>query len=48
MHKSGGENHKSPYYIKDPFVQEPDFDLASINYDLNDLMSRAIRPEETL
>ena len=43
-----GEEHEGPYYIKEPFGQEPDFGVASINYDLSDLLSRAVPPEKTL
>ena len=41
------ENHEGPYYIKSPFTQEPDFGVASINYDLSDLLKKAVSPEET-
>ncbi|WP_419633868.1 DUF3883 domain-containing protein [Thiolapillus sp.] len=43
-----GEEHEGPYYIKEPFGQEPDFGVASINYDLSDLLSRGVAPEKTL
>ena len=43
-----GDAHEGPYYIKDPFSQEPDFGVASINYELKDLMSMAVAPEQTL
>lgn len=36
-----GENHQGPYYLLNPFNQEPDFGVASINYDLEELLSRA-------
>lgn len=42
------DTHEGPYYIKDPFSQEPDFGVASINYELKDLMSMAVAPEQTL
>ena len=48
MHKSGGASYEGPYYIKEPFGQEPDFGVASINYDLSDLLSRAVPPSDTL
>ena len=35
-----GENHDGPHYIKEPFSQEPDFGVASINYELKDLLSK--------
>ena len=37
-----GENHDGPYYIKNPFKQEPDFGVASINYDLDELLSKSV------
>ncbi|BBO84239.1 hypothetical protein DSCO28_48050 [Desulfosarcina ovata subsp. sediminis] len=30
-----------PYYIRNPFGQEPDWGVASINYDLSELIARA-------
>ena len=38
-----GDDHKGPYYIRNPFNSEPDFGVASINYNLDDLLSKAIR-----
>jgi len=38
-----GENYEGPYYIKNPFSKEPDFGVASINYDLNELLAKAER-----
>jgi hypothetical protein len=42
------DSHEGPYYIKNPFNVEPDFGVASINYDLSDLLSKAIAPEKSL
>lgn len=39
---------EGPHYLRNPFNQEPDFGVASINYDLQDLLSRAIAPENTI
>jgi superfamily II DNA or RNA helicase len=36
-----GDTHAGPYYIRSPFTQEPDFSVASINYDLKDLLEKA-------
>jgi superfamily II DNA or RNA helicase len=36
-----GETFEGPYYIRNPFTQEPDFSVASINYDLGDLLEKA-------
>ena len=38
-----GEKHEGPYYVKEPFTQEPDFGVASINYELKSLLSRAVK-----
>ncbi|MBM7454679.1 superfamily II DNA or RNA helicase [Oceanisphaera litoralis] len=43
-----GDDHEGPFYIKNPFTAEPDFGVASINYDLDDLLSRALPPEHTI
>lgn len=34
---------EGPYYLRHPFQQEPDFGIASINYDLSTLLSKAER-----
>ena len=36
-----GDSYQGPYYLLNPFNQEPDFGVASINYDLEELLSRA-------
>jgi hypothetical protein len=36
-----GDTHQGPYYIRNSFTQEPDFGVASINYDLNELLEKA-------
>lgn len=43
-----GDNHDGPHYIRNPFNSEPDFGVASINYDLVDLLSKAVSPEQTI
>lgn len=42
-----GEEFEGPYYVKTPFTVEPDFGVASINYDLKDLLQKSVSPEET-
>ena len=37
-----GESYEGPYYLKNPFKQEPDFGVASINYDLDELLSKSV------
>lgn len=43
-----GDKFEGPYYVKTPFKAEPDFGVASINYDLSELLSKAVAPKETL
>ena len=43
-----GEEFEGPYYVKTPFTAEPDFGVASINYDLSDLLSKAVAPGQTI
>lgn len=43
-----GEEADGPHYIKHPFKTEPEFGVASVNYDLQELLARAVRPEATL
>ena len=43
-----GDNHDGPHYIRNPFNSEPDFGVASINYDLTDLLSKAVSPNQTI
>lgn len=42
------DSHEGPFYVQSPFTVEPDFGVASINYDLSDLLSRAVAPEQTI
>ncbi len=43
-----GDRFEGPFYIKNPFTVEPDFGVASINYDLSDLLSKAVSPDKTI
>ena len=43
-----GDSCEGPFYIPNPFRFEPDFGVSSVNYDLNDLLSKAVTPEQTL
>ena len=43
-----GDQPEGPYCLRNPFHQEPDFGAASINYDLDELLSRAVTPAQTL
>ncbi|MBI1349437.1 DUF3883 domain-containing protein [bacterium] len=39
-----GDQHKGPYYVRQPFSQEPDWAVTSINLDLKSLLERAELP----
>jgi len=41
------ESFEGPFYIQNPFTTEPEFAVSSINFDLNDLLSRSVPPEQT-
>lgn len=43
-----GEQYEGPFYIRNPFTAEPDFAVNSINYELKDLLSRSISPEQSV
>ena len=43
-----GEEVDGPHYIKHPFKTEPEFGVASVNYDLQELLARAVKPGESL
>ena len=43
-----GDQPEGPYYLHHPFHQEPDFSAVSVNYDLSELLSRAVTPAQTL
>jgi len=36
-----GESHEGPYYVRNPFTQEPDWAVTSVNLDLSQLLSLA-------
>ena len=41
-----GDTHEGPFYVREPFTQEPDWAVTSINLDLNSLLARSQRPAE--
>jgi hypothetical protein len=43
-----GEEFEGPYYVRTPFTTEPDFGVASINYALSDLLSKAVSPGNSI
>ncbi|MCV5404209.1 DUF3883 domain-containing protein, partial [Escherichia coli] len=40
-----GVKAEGPYYLRQPFTKEPDLGVASINYDLADLLARSTDAE---
>ena len=40
-----GETHEGPFYVTSPFEKEPDFGIASSNYQLKSFLDRAVAPE---
>lgn len=42
-----GDDVEGPFYVRQPFTKEPDMGVASINYDLADLLARAATAEAT-
>jgi hypothetical protein len=40
-----GDQHEGPFYVNQPFTQEPDWAVTSINLDLDALLSRATSAE---
>jgi len=43
-----GNEYEGPFYIHNPFTSEPDFGVASVNYDLADLLSKSVTAEQSL
>ena len=43
-----GDETEGPYYIRNIFEKEPDWGQDSINYNIKDLLSVAVKPEETI
>ena len=41
-------DYEGPYYIRNPFTIEQEFGVASINYELSELISKAVSPSETI
>ncbi len=39
-----GDQHEGPFYVRNPFRQEPDWGVSSINWDLNTLLSSSEQP----
>ncbi|EBG3522728.1 DUF3883 domain-containing protein [Salmonella enterica subsp. enterica serovar Brancaster] len=43
-----GDSFEGPFYIRQPFNKEPDAGVASINYDLAELLSKATEAKESV
>ncbi|WP_308388544.1 helicase-related protein [Acidithiobacillus sp. AMEEHan] len=43
-----GEQCEGPFYVRQPFTQEPDWAVSSINLDLDQLLARAFPPGASL
>ena len=41
-----GDCYERPCYIRNPFSIEPDFGVASVNYELNQLLSCSVQPDQ--
>jgi hypothetical protein len=39
-----GDQHEGPFYVRTPFIQEPDWAVTSINLDLAQLLARSTLP----
>jgi len=42
-----GNSVEGPFYIRNPFSREPEFGVASINYQLKELLAKAVPPGAT-
>ncbi len=43
-----GEQYEGPFYVRQPFTQEPDWAVTSINLDLDQLLAKAVAPGASL
>ena len=43
-----GDAHEGPHYIHNPFTQEPDWAVTSVNLELGQLMERAVSAKASL
>ena len=43
-----GDSHEGPHYVRNPFTQEPDWAVTSVNLELGQLMERAVSAEASL
>jgi len=43
-----GEQHEGPFYVRNPFTQEPDWAVTSINLDLEQLLANGVSSGKSL
>lgn len=43
-----GSDYEGPFYVKNPFRNEPDVGVASVNFDLDELLKVAVSAQETI
>lgn len=43
-----GDAHEGPHYIRNPFTQEPDWAVTSVNLELGQLLGRAVSAEASI
>lgn len=43
-----GNDFEGPHYVKNPFVNEPEPGVASVNYKLDELLKNSVRPEHSV
>lgn len=42
------DSFEGPFYLTRPFQSEPDFGVASVNFDLKERLSKAVPPEKSI
>jgi superfamily II DNA or RNA helicase len=43
-----GDSFDGPFYVRNPFTSEPEFGVASISYKLDELLSKSVKPSDSL
>lgn len=43
-----GESYEGPFYVRNPFTQEPDWAVSSVNFNLDQLLKRAVTVDASL
>ena len=42
-----GDHQEGPYYVRNSFTREPDWAVTSVNFDLQELLARAVSPVQS-